>query len=206
MRTTVVTARGPVVRSLMLGPKSSIARYSKWGRWPYPYMAGIPGCPWRSWRILLSYRRIVRLTLCDTRDFLSATVRPEFASTAWKTRPCVWQWWHPWGMDIKASKVDLHMRQSRELGRGGSSGVGTWWVVTSVLAKGVRINWCTWTTAFVFTLRPDVSADHWISTRIQGGTILRSRLDAAQTVPLMPTPTNHALCYFRHRITTTKFY
>lgn len=125
-RTTVVTATGPVVQSFTLGPKSSIARYSKWGSWPYPYIAGIAGCPCRSWSILLSYRRIVRLTLCDTRDFLSATVRPEFASTAWKTRACGWQWWHQWNIKTETSKDDSHMHQSRELGRGGRSGLGTW--------------------------------------------------------------------------------
>ena len=107
----------------MLGPKSSIARYSKWGSWPYPYIAGMVGCPWRSWSILLSYRRMGRWTLCDTRDFLSATVRPEFASTAWKTRPWGRQWWHQWGCQ---NKDGPHMRQSQELVRGDRSGVGAW--------------------------------------------------------------------------------
>lgn len=65
---------------------------------------------------------MVRLTLCDTRDFLSATVCPEFVSTAWKTRPCG---------GINEEQVEMYqsssrMHQFRELGQGGRSGVGTW--------------------------------------------------------------------------------
>ena len=76
----------------------------------------------------------MRLTLCDTRDFLSATVRPEFASTAWKTRPCVEMVTSVRnGSDITAaSEDDLQMHQSQELGRGGSSwglnGMGFQWL------------------------------------------------------------------------------
>ena len=69
----------------------------------------------------------MRFTLCDTRDTLSATVRAEFISAAWKTRPCGWQSW--WDEKISNFRKDSHMHQSLELGLCGSSVLGAWWLL-----------------------------------------------------------------------------